>query len=296
MHVGFLTLESPYDADGGGGIAAYLRALIPALLRAGHRVSVVTNSRTQSGESHRDGVRVVNVRLPSRHWYLARLPLVGGALALPLRQVEWSLTFAAAVARLAERDPIDVLECTELGALFLARRPVAPLVVRSHGSDFVFRKYSGQPLHRGARWSHRLERAVWRRARAVTAPSRFQADEVAAAMGWPSGRVHVIPNPIAADVLAEADRAAAEPHEPVVLYTGRLAVVKGTLPWLEAIPQVHARHPEARFVLAGPWQMADRPEKCASGKATAPTRGRSSGWGTSPGRGWPSGTGGRASS
>jgi glycosyltransferase involved in cell wall biosynthesis len=277
MHVGFLTLESPFDTAGGGGIAAYLRAVIPALVRAGHCVTVVTNSRHAPGEAARgDGVRVLNVRLPSLHWYCSRLPLLGDALALPLRQVEWSLKFSAAVNRLVEKDPVDVLESSELGALFLARRPVAPLVVRLHGSDYVFRKYSGQPLHRGARWNHRLEQAVWRRARALTSPSRFQADEVAEEMNWAAGGVDVIPNPITAEVLAEALRQGADggssAESPVILYTGRLAVVKGTTPLLEAVPRVRRLCPSARFVLAGPWQMPDSPENWGLRKGGLPGR------------------------
>jgi glycosyltransferase involved in cell wall biosynthesis len=252
--------------------------VIPALVEVGHRVTVIANSRDAAGEVTRGAVRVLNVRLPSVHWYCSRLPLVGDTLALPLRQLEWSRTFAAAARGLADKDPLDVLETSELGALFLARRPVAPLVIRLHGSDYVFRKYSGQPLHRGARWSHRLEQVVWRRASEVTSPSRFQAREAAAEMHWQPGRVRVIPNPISPEVLAEALREGADPGaappSPVVLYTGRLAIVKGTVPLLQAIPLVHGACPEARFVLAGPWQMADGPEGWGLRESTGADRER----------------------
>jgi glycosyltransferase involved in cell wall biosynthesis len=266
MHIGFLTIESPYDSSGGGGIAAYLRAVIPALLAAGHRVTVLAHSREQRGEVlRRDGVRVVNVRLPNLHWYCSRLPAVGGLVTLPLRQVEWAVAFGRALRDLIRSDPLDVLESAELGALFLARRRAPPVVIRLHGSDFVFRKYSGQPLSCGSRWNHSLEQAVWRVARAITSPSAFQAREVAAEMHWPPGRVRVVPNPIAPDVLAAALQEGAEvgrpQAEPIVLYTGRLAVVKGTVPLLEAARLVEVTNPTARFVLAGPWQMAGEPEK-----------------------------------
>jgi glycosyltransferase involved in cell wall biosynthesis len=42
-----------------------------------------------------------------------------------------------------------------------------------------------------------------------------------------------------------------------------MAVVKGTVPLLEAARLVRARHSAARFVLAGPWQMAEKPEHWA---------------------------------
>jgi glycosyltransferase involved in cell wall biosynthesis len=268
MHVGFLTLESPFETAKGGGIASYLRALIPALVHAGHRVTVITNTPEAEDRPPQDGaVRVVNVRLPGLHWYLAKLPWLGDALSLPVRHVEWSLAFSRAAARVAATDPLDVLESTELGALFLARRPVAPLVVRLHGSDYVFRKFTGQPLHRGARWGHHLEQAVRRQAAAITSPSRFHAEEVGAGLGWSPGRIEVIPNPIAPDVLAEGLYAGENLREnrdgPLVLYTGRMAVVKGTVPLIEAARLVRTRHPAARFVFAGPWQMAEKPEHWA---------------------------------
>jgi starch synthase len=265
MHVGFLTLESPYDATGGGGIASYLRGVIPALRAAGHRVTVMANTREAAGEVERDGVRVLNLRLPNLHWYCRRLPLLGRALTLPVRQLEWARAFARAVTDVTRRDPLDVLESTELGALTLAGRAPAPVVVRMHGSDHVFRKYTGERADLGSRWNHRLERAVWKRAGALTSPSRFQAGEVTGEMRWPADRVHVIPNPIAPEVLVEAVRhdpgSSADPDDPVVLYTGRLATVKGTVPLLEAVPLVRAADPRARFVLAGPWQMTDPPEQ-----------------------------------
>ena len=264
MHIGFLTLESPYDSSRGGGIAAYLRAVIPELVQVGHRVTVIANAQEDGEAVVDDSVRLINVRLPNWHWYAAKLPLFGDALALPLRQFEWSLSFSRAAVRLMEHDPMDVLESTEVGALLVARRPPARLVMRLHGSDYTFRKYTGQPLHRGTRWNHRLEQWACRQAHALTTPSRFHAAEVRGGLGCHPEGVRVIPNPIAPDVLAEAllqgaDTCAARPN-PIILYTGRLAAVKGITPLLEAARLVRERTPSARFVLAGPWQMPHAPQ------------------------------------
>jgi glycosyltransferase involved in cell wall biosynthesis len=48
--------------------------------------------------------------------------------------------------------------------------------------------------------------------------------------------------------------------EPVVLYTGRLAPVKGIETLLAAAKIVHDRNPAITFVLAGPWQMPQSPQ------------------------------------
>ena len=46
----------------------------------------------------------------------------------------------------------------------------------------------------------------------------------------------------------------------MVLYTGRLAKVKGIETLFEAAKIVRETDPSVRFVLAGPWQMAEAPE------------------------------------
>lgn len=260
MHIGILSLEAPYEANG-GGIAAYLRALLPGLAGAGHRATVLANSRGETAESYLNGaVRVVPVRLPSLHWYLSKLPAAGRIGALPVRELEWSAGFLRAARRVFDRDPVDVLESCEAGALMVARRPIAPLVVRLHGSAYAFRKHSGDPIGVGAKWDRRLQLRTLRRATAVTAPSGFQAREVARELGWAESRIQVVPNPLDPGILAAAESAPTTGGDPqMVLYAGRLAKVKGIEPLLAAVKEVRSQAPDARFVLAGPWRMESKP-------------------------------------
>jgi len=234
--------------------------MIPALVDAGHRVTVFANSKDNRSFYAEDGrVPVYQFRLPSAHWYAAKVPGVRRLAPLPLRQLEWSAAFYRRVARIARQEKIDVLESTEAGALFLSR--IAPLVIRLHGSEFVFRKHSGMPLDRSVKWNDSLEAYSSRRAAAITTPSQFQANEIINHRGWSSDRIRVIPNPISGTMLKAAlqfERNGAS--EPIVLYTGRLAPVKGIETLLEAAKLVHDCAPAVTFVLAGPWQMPHPPE------------------------------------
>jgi len=260
MNIGFVTAESPYGSPGVGGIAAYLRALIPALLDAGHRVTLFAGAREQrSFLAERDRLRVHHFELPSAHWYAAKIPLLRTTVTLPLRQLEWSYAFHRQVAPVGASEKFDVLECTEVGALILNR--IAPIVIRLHGSEFVFRKQSGVPLNLSVRWNDYLEGYSCKRAAGITTPSQFQANEIINHRGWPADRVRVIPNPISATMLKaglEFERNGGS--EPIVLYTGRLAPVKGIETLLGAAKLVHDRNPGITFVLAGPWQMPHPPE------------------------------------
>lgn len=277
MHIAYLSLESPADRAPGGGIAAYLRAIIPALISAGHRVTVIANGQTGTADHPwGDRVHIVHIRLPGLHWHLSRVPLCSRTVVLPVRHLEWSWAFAHAARRALAADPADVLEMHELGALRLASRPLAPLVIRMHGSDHTFRKYTGQRMDLGARWSHRLDQAVRRRAGMMTAPSRFMAGEIAADLGCPPGRIRVIANPLAPAMLAQALRQPshqpAQDGEPTVLYTGRMAPVKGVTPLLATARLVCDALPDARFQLAGGWQMPEKPEDLGLGDGAAPIR------------------------
>jgi len=264
MHVGFLTFESPFGSQG-GGVAAYLRAAIPALIDRGHRVTLITAIRgAEVSNPYPGALRLVPVRLPNAHWYVSKLPVAGTLLTLPLREAEWSYAFRRAVAQAMRDEPMDVLEGTELGSWWVARNPIVPLVVRLHGAEYTFSRYIGKPLTAGSLWNRRLQRQVLNSAAAVTAPSRFQASEVAQEMQWQPGRITVVPNVIAPQMLdkanSDAPRSASNADSPVVLYTGRLAPVKGTPLLLEAAAGVLKQFPQAEFVLAGAWQMAAPPK------------------------------------
>jgi glycosyltransferase involved in cell wall biosynthesis len=234
--------------------------MIPALADAGHRVTVFANSKENKNFNAEDGrVSVYHFRLPSAHWYAAKTPLLRRFATLPLRQLEWSAAFYRRVARIAAQEKIDVLESSESGALFLSR--IAPLVIRLHGSEFAFRKHAGMPLDFSVRWNDSLEAYSSRRATVITTPSHFQANEIINHRGWPADRVRVIPNPISSTILEaglQFERNGGS--EPIVLFTGRLAPVKGIEMLLGAAKLVHDRNPGVTFVLAGPWQMPHPPE------------------------------------
>jgi glycosyltransferase involved in cell wall biosynthesis len=260
VHIGFVTTESPYGERSSCGVAAYLRALIPALVASGQRVSVFANSHEERDfETEAGQVSVHHFRLPSTHWYAAKVPALRSLVTLPLRQLEWSAAFYRRVARIAAHDKIDVLESSEAGALFLDN--LAPFVLRLHGSELTFRRHAGMPVDRSVRWNDSLEAYVSRRAFAITTPSHFQANEITRRRGWTAERVRVIPNPVSSTMLnAGLQFARNGGSEQTVLYTGRLAPVKGIETLLAAAQVVHERNPAITFVLAGPWQMPHAPE------------------------------------
>lgn len=255
-----MATESPYNNGQGAGIAAYLRAIIPPLLGAGHRVTLFAAAgETKDFAAENGQVSVHHTRLPSAHWYLSKVPVLRQLAVLPLRQLEWSIAFYRQVSLVAAREKIDVLECGESGALFLKR--IAPLVIRLHGSEFAFRKHAGMPVDLSVRCNDLLEAYSSNRAVAITTPSQFQANEIVERRGWSASRVRVIPNPISPDIWKAAATSNTNGNvERLVFYSGRLAPVKGIEVLLEAAKRIHHDDPTTTFVMAGPWQMPKPPE------------------------------------
>jgi glycosyltransferase involved in cell wall biosynthesis len=260
LHIAFVTPESPYGDAGVCGVAAYLRAIVPAIADAGHRVTVIANAKeARTFDAEKGRVAVRHFRLPALHWYSAKLPLVRSCAPLPLRQLEWSRAFYREAERVAAERKIDVIESTETGSLFLNR--VAPLVIRLHGSEKTFRQHSQLPVNASVRWNDALEALACKRASAITSPSQSHANEMSRHRGWPDGKVQVIPNPISQELLNAATAFQRNGKDDrIVLYAGRLAPVKGIETLIEAAKLVRATDPSIKFVFAGPWQMPKTPQ------------------------------------
>jgi hypothetical protein len=126
MHICFNALDYPSPL-GGGGVGNQVWLLAHALVDAGHKVSVV--ALAQKGlppVSDDGGVRVYRVACGNIHWYASRLPLLGALFALPIRQLERSWATWRQVRAVHRAEPIDIVEGTETGMLFVARLDTLP--------------------------------------------------------------------------------------------------------------------------------------------------------------------------
>jgi glycosyltransferase involved in cell wall biosynthesis len=251
MHICFVAIDY-HSQSGGGGIASYVSALGSALAEQGHQVTVLAKGNRRS-ISDENGIRTVIWPFSNFSWYWHRVRVLGQWPVLLLREIEWAFSINKAIACINDMQPLDLIEICETGSYFLKRTRI-PYVMRLHGEPFVFRKHSGQKIDLGLRLSRRFEFSGLRSAAAVTSPSQVQADEVAHDIGWPSGRIRVIPNPVSSWMIEQAsatDTAANDPHPPRVLYTGRIDLCKGPLLLLEAVDEVALEFPDVEFVIAG---------------------------------------------
>jgi glycosyltransferase involved in cell wall biosynthesis len=224
----------------------------------GHRVVVVAKREIGKGICEYDtGTEVHYVRFGSIHYYLSKIPLLKNILTLPVRQIEWGFAIWRKVKEIHQRAPFDVVEGPELGNLFnVLFLKGAPLIIRSHGSTYSFRKNCREKIHLGELLDRKIELFTLRRAQAISVPSKFKALEIHLSFRDQTRESHVIPNPLPLE-LSEVPKDNSLPRNlrsnksAMVLYAGRLASVKGVRTLLNAAPKVISEFPQTTFIFVG---------------------------------------------
>lgn len=248
MHICFSTIDY-HQRTQGGGIASYLDALCPALVKLGHQVSIVGPGKEKNDFVNEHGVRIIQRPLGSIHWYAYRLKLPG-IIYLPLREWEWSRSLFGAILYLHMETPVDFIESTEIGLWKLVsnRNGLPPVVVRLHGSSFIFRTFSGQQPTKGEKLMHQLELSWLKRVAAISAPGQFHADYYRALLGR---EVTAIPNPLAHRFFFNSEPGIKNTEAPKILYTGRIEYRKGTLVLVKAFGMLLKSFSKAQLIIAG---------------------------------------------
>ena len=224
MHVAFLTTEYPPAVS--GGIGTSIRTLARALVRLGHRVSVVGWGSNQQFDD-----RGVSVRLADR-WSPARTGWLMNRLRLQRE-----------LRRMVHHEGLDVVEAPDWCGMSAGIRPGCPVMIRCNGSAVYFGDLLGQPVRAS------VKRAEWlalHQASAVAAVSRFAASRTQVLFGL-NEPIELIPNSV--DVTQFPATNLSEAQDGTILYLGTLALKKGVLDLCRAFNEIAARRRDARLVL-----------------------------------------------
>jgi glycosyltransferase involved in cell wall biosynthesis len=242
-----------------GGVAMHNYYTAGALVKAGHRVTVIAARWSTDVPALDQSEGVVVHRLLSQHRsWLHRLPILGRH-ARAFVQGCYSRQVARTLRALEQSSPPDVVEFADIeaeGYSYLCGRPRSPVVIRCHTPAFVLHNYYRVEERN---WStgriEAREKTCLSRATALTAPSQDMARTIAAGCGLQEDRITVIPNALDVEPFvaegrkAQANRSSTD--EAVILHVGRLDRGKGIAVLTEAIPSVLAEAPATRFVFVG---------------------------------------------
>src|SRR5262249_43911226 len=183
VHIVLINRWYPRGGLGYGGIAAYNRALARALVRLGHRVTVIASRRSSDVPEfeEEDGVRIIRILVRDSSW-IRRLPFLR-RYARALGLLRYSARVARTLRQMQGVDAPDVVEFADVdaeGFVYLLRRRRARAVVRCHTPIFVLKRYHpAKEMQYGTGLTERLEKFCIRRADALTAPSHDMAHTIA---------------------------------------------------------------------------------------------------------------------
>jgi len=261
MNICFATLSYPLDGSVTSGVGSQVQAIAHSLIDAGHTVSVLKlTTKEETTETDGRGVEIHHVRSGNLHWFAGKLPFIGKALALPLREIEYAVAVWRGVRRTNKVRPLDLIEGCETGMLLVtlfSRK--TPVIIRLHGEKYTFNKYTpGMDMSAGVRLSRMLQRVALRRACVLVSPSRAHAREIARELQRDERSIRIIPN---TTNLIEGETSVEPRGSHTVLFVGRLEPVKGIAVLLKAAALVVKQLPAARFVFAGSGHPALPQEK-----------------------------------
>ncbi len=250
MRVLILTWEYPPHVI--GGLGKHVMELVPALARQGVEVHVVTPAWAGGASEEHDGALHIHRVTPpegpfediheSAEQANARMGDVaediqkdaGGFDVIHVH--DWLGAFAGERLKHAHKIPLlATIHATEMG--------------RNHG---YLHTDLQQSIHSVEWW---LTYEAWR----VICCSRFMADEVHHYFQTPVDKIDIIPNGVDATRfhrwrgvdLTDFRKRFALPDERIVFNVGRVVYEKGIHVLLDAVPQVLAEFPSAKFVIAG---------------------------------------------
>lgn len=226
MHLAFLTNEYPPLPS--GGIGTSVQNLGRALVRAGHRVTVLGWRGPQEFED--EGVRIrmlAPTRIPRLGWFLNRHRA------------------RRALNELVRADRLALVETHDWCAPSLGMRLDCPLLVRCHGSATYFAALEGSRAPRRVRWA---ECRALRQAGALAAVSAYAAEHTARLFRL-RGEMAIVPNGI--DIVRFAAAADRTPAPGMVLYAGTLIRKKGVFDLGAILHHARGRAPAASLRLAG---------------------------------------------
>ena len=257
MNICFATLSYPLNGSASSGVGSQVQAIAHSLIDAGHTVSVLnlTTKESRTGTAERDGrgVEIYHVRSGNLHWFAGKLPFVGKALALPMREIEYAVAVWRGVRRANKVRKLDLIEGCETGMLLLTLFSKTPVIIRLHGERYTFDKYTpGMGQAAGVRFSRVLQRVALKHADVLVSPSRAHAREIAQELHRDETSIRIIPNTTnLIEPRAKIDVNGDAKDRATVLFVGRLEPVKGISVLLAAAALVVKQLPSTRFVLAG---------------------------------------------
>lgn len=239
MHICFLTYE--YPLWGTGGIGSFVQTFGRALVRSGHKVTVLGIGKGHETEEMDDmGVEII--RLSAPRYLKSKASFAENAYNIRIKLKE-----------LHAKHPIDILESQESLMFMLPCRTPYVKVVRMHGGHHFFAESEHRKIDP---WKGFLEKRSFSRADAFVAVSNFVKEHTGKYLSTGKKPVEIIRIPVDGKLFAASDPDKAISYR--LVFAGTVCEKKGIRQLIEALKYVIPSFPLVHLDIYGrDWFFSD---------------------------------------
>jgi glycosyltransferase involved in cell wall biosynthesis len=134
MHICFITHEYPKPGFSHGGIGTFVKTIASKLVENGIDVSIVGINFTSNNEETTDsGVRIHRLKKNT------------------IKGISWWLNYKQINSKISEihrKNPIDIVETSELGLAFINKKKAIKYVIRLHGGHHFFSEAENRNINK----------------------------------------------------------------------------------------------------------------------------------------------------
>ena len=238
MHICFLTNEYPKAGFPHGGLGSFVKTIAEALVAKGIQVTVVGLNYTLANETENsNGVNVIRIRkskVKGLAWYFN------------------SKNIAKTITAIHKKNPIDIVEGSELSLAFLPKIKEIKYIIRLHGGHHFF----AEGENRGINWWKGFqEKRSFAKTDAFIAVSNYVKSHTANYLSYHNKPIEVIYYPINSQ-LFQPKNVAIEPNN--ITFAGTICEEKGVRQLIQSFPMVKEQFPNAILNLYGrDWLFPD---------------------------------------
>ncbi|MBP7507588.1 MAG: glycosyltransferase family 4 protein [Prolixibacteraceae bacterium] len=240
-------VSTSYPPEDVGGIGTYIYNLAQGLVELGHNVFVITQSRLIDSRkaSTQEGVTVI--RIP-----MQQIPFVESFFP----GLAWSWVVSQEIERLDRNHRIDVVEFPNWegpGFVYLMKFKRRRVVTRMHTPYFESLKIKeGKLVSFGDRFTCLLEKLSCQMSDVLTSSTNYHKNMMSEEYNFASRNTHIIPLGLKYPKVVPSKT---KKEKITILYVSRMETRKGTIDFINVIPDLLSLHDNIEFILIG----QDRP-------------------------------------
>ncbi|PIF59361.1 glycosyltransferase family 4 protein [Flavobacterium sp. 2] len=231
MHICFITNEFPKIGFPHGGIGSFVKTLTAALVKQDVKVSVVGINYIAKEETEIvEGVEIHRLKknkVKGLTWYLN------------------SQSINNKIKEIHQRNPIQIIETSELGLAFINKLPDIKYVIRLHGGHHFFAESEKRKIDK---WKGFQEKRSFKKSDAFIAVSHYVKNHTEKYLSYHNKPLVYISYPINTDVFKPID---ADKSEGKIVFAGTVCEKKGIRQLIQAFPLVNKEFPNATLEIYG---------------------------------------------